>query len=328
MWPIIGHQWAIELLTHGIQTRKLSHAYLFVGPNQVGKRTLGNALSQAILCTEENAPCGTCRSCQLIHRGRHPDVQVVASDGNRIKIEAIREMQHLVALSPVEGPYRIILIPEFDRATTSAANALLKTLEEPPSTVILILTATNVEALLPTIVSRCQIVPLRLVPAAEIRAALISRGIAADRARLLSHLAQGRIGWALDAAQDESQLEKRDKIMDSLSALARGGYTTRFAWAEQLSRKPNRVAGVLEAMTSWWHDILLLSAQSTTPITNIDRQDELHDWASRYPVGAAKGALQAIRETTWKLEHNANLRLALEVLALDLPITSHEWNHT
>ena len=177
MWPIIGHQWAIELLDHGIQTHKLSHAYLFVGPNQVGKRTLGKALAQAILCTEDQAPCGTCRSCQLIERGRHPDVQVVASDGDRIKIEAIREMQHLVALSPVEGPYRIILIPDFDRATTSAANALLKTLEEPPSTVVLVLTATNVEALLPTIVSRCQIVPLRLLPGAEIRAALISRGI-------------------------------------------------------------------------------------------------------------------------------------------------------
>ncbi len=328
MWPIIGHQWAIELLTHGIQTHKLSHAYLFCGPNQVGKKTLGRALAQAILCTEAQAPCGTCRSCRLIQRERHPDVQVVASDGDRIKIDAIREMQHLVALSPIEGSYRIILIPDFDRATTSAANALLKTLEEPPSTVILVLTATNVEALLPTIVSRCQVVPLRLLPAAEIRAALVSRAVDTDKARLLSHLAQGRVGWALAAAEDESRLEKRNEIMDGLSDLARAGYTARFAWAEQLSRKPDRVAGVLEAMTSWWRDILLLSAQSTTPITNIDRQDELHDWAARYSVDAARNALQAIRETTWKLEHNANLRLALEVLALDLPITSHEWNHT
>ena len=328
MWPIIGHQWAIELLTHGLQTHKLSHAYLFVGPDQIGKRTLGKALAQAILCTEEQAPCGTCRSCQLIERERHPDVQVIVSDGDRIKIEAIREMQHLVSLSPVEGPYRIILIPDFDRATTSAANALLKTLEEPPSTVILILTATNVEALLPTVVSRCQIVPFRLLPTTEIRAALVNRGIDADKARLLSHLAQGRVGWALAAAEDKSQLETRDEIMDSLSALNQGGYTTRFAWAEQLSRKPDRVAGVLEVMTSWWHDILLLSAQSTTPITNIDRQKELSNWASRYSVDAAKGALQAVRETSWKLDHNANLRLALEVLALDLPITSHEWNHT
>lgn len=328
MWPIIGHQWAVELLTHGIQTHKLSHAYLFVGPNQVGKRTLGNALAQAILCTEDQAPCGTCRSCQLIQRGRHPDVQVIASDGDRIKIEAIREMQHLVALSPVEGPYRIILIPDFDRATTSAANALLKTLEEPPSTVILILTATNVEALLPTIVSRCQVVPLRPLPITEIRAALIGRGIDSDKARLLSHLAQGRMGWALMAAKDQSQLERRKEVLDSLSALAQGSYTARFLWAEQLSRKPDRVAVILETMTSWWRDILLLSAQSTVPIANIDRQDELYEWASQYPVDAAKNALQAIRETTWKLEHNANLRLALEVLALDLPITSHEWNHT
>ena len=95
-----------------------------------------------------------------------------------------------------------------------------------------------------------------------------------------------------------------------------------------MSRKPDRVASVLEIMTSWWRDILLLAAQSTTPITNIDRQDELNTWASRYPVEIVKNALQAIRETTWKLEHNTNLRLALEVLALDLPITSHEWNHT
>jgi len=299
---------------------------LLVGPNQVGKRTLGRTLAQAILCTEQQAPCGACRSCQLILRGRHPDVQTISADSERIKIDAIREMQHLVALSPVEGPYRIFLIPRFGRATTSAANALLKTLEEPPSTVILILTATSVDALLPTIVSRCQVVPLRLLPTAQIRAALEERGTAPDKARLLSHLAQGRVGWALAAAEDESKLERRNEIMDSMVALAQGSYTARFSWAERLSRKPDRVDGVLETMASWWRDILLLSAQSTIPITNLDRHNELSEWASHYPVDAAKRALQAIQETRHKLEHNANLRLALEVLALDLPNTSQEWN--
>jgi DNA polymerase-3 subunit delta' len=319
MWPIIGHEWAVELLARSIENQRLSHAYLFVGPAQVGKRTLAKAFTQAILCGAEETPCAECRACHLVDTERHPDVYVIGPDRGSIKIDMIRNMQHSVALSPVEGRHRICLISQFDRATPSAANALLKTLEEPPSTVILLLTADRVESLLPTIVSRCQVIGLRLLSLAQIVAALQSRGLDADRAQLLGHLAQGRIGWALAAAQDERVLEQRSQVLESIVTTAHGPYTERFAWAESLSRKPDRVSDALETLASWWRDVLLLTSSSTTPITNIDQEIVLREWAIRYDIETARRVLRAIRDTAWRLERNANLRLALEVLMLDLP---------
>jgi DNA polymerase-3 subunit delta' len=309
----------VDLLAHSIAARKPSHAYLFVGPAQIGKQTLARALAQAILCTGEDAPCSQCRACRLVERGRHPDVHTVEPEGDRIKIGAIRSLQHALALSPVEGPYRICLIDQFDRATTPAANALLKTLEEPPETVILILTASGTESLLPTIVSRCQVIALRTLPTTRVSAALRDRGMEAPRARLLARLSRGRIGWAIAAAQDERFLETRASVLGEIAALSQGTYTERFAWAEQLSKHPERVPAVLDTMTSWWRDVLLLAAGSEAPLANVDRQEELETWAGRFGLSDARRALHALRETAWRLERNANMRLALEVLALELP---------
>jgi DNA polymerase-3 subunit delta' len=297
----------------------LSHAYLFVGPSQIGKRTLARLFAQSILCTQDGAPCGACRACHLVSVGRHPDVHVIEPEGDRIKIDAVRSLLHTVALSPVEGPYRICLIARFDRATPSAANALLKTLEEPPDTVILLLTAERMEALLPTIVSRCQVVPLRAVPVARVVDALRDRGLDQQQAQLLGRLSQGRIGWAIAAAADGQVMEERETALAEIATLSHGTYTERFAWADQLSRHPERVNPVLEAMLSWWRDVLLLASGSRAPIANVDREPELAGWAREYGVAAASQALQALRATTWRLERNANLRLTLEVLALELP---------
>jgi DNA polymerase-3 subunit delta' len=319
MWPVIGHEWAVDLLEHSIRNDRLGHAYLFVGPSQVGKHTLAKATAQAILCTSEEAPCGTCRACHLIAADRHPDVHLIAPEGASIKIEAIREMQHAVSLSAVEGRYRVVIIDAFDRATTSAANALLKTLEEPPGGVILLLVATQPESLLPTIISRCQVLTLRLVPVERVVDALQARGVKAGRARLLGRLSQGRIGWALSAAEDEHVLAERGKALDAVRSLAHASYTERFSWAQSLSKKPERVPAVLEVMASWWRDVLLIASGSVAPIANVDHEDELQEWAIRHDIGAASAALQAIRDTAWRLDHNANLRLSLEVLALDLP---------
>ena len=318
-WPVVGHEWAVDLLAQSIQARKLSHAYLITGPGQVGKGTLARAFVQAILCTAREVPCGTCRSCQLVHDGRHPDVLVVEPEDNRIKIEAIRDMQRSVALSPVEARYRVCLVDHVDRATTAAANSLLKTLEEPPTTVILVLTADQLGSVLPTIVSRCQVLSLRLLPTAQIVSNLRSRGVDDARSHLLAHLAQGRIGWAIAASEDPRLLDSRNEWLQDLVELDGDGYSARFAWAHQLSKKPDRVPDVLNVLGSWWRDVLLLASGSQTPITNLDNQSHLHEWATRYGVAAAKHALDAVRSTAWRVDHNANLRLALEVLMLDLP---------
>jgi DNA polymerase-3 subunit delta' len=325
MWPIIGHDWAVELLERCIRAGTTSHAYLIVGPAQVGKTTLARAFAQALLCRSDRTgrqrgvPCGSCRACQLVQADRHPDVSLVVPEGDRIKIEAIREMQQMLSLSPVEGDYRVCIIRQVDLATPSAANSLLKTLEEPPPRVILILTAVGIESLLPTVVSRCQVLSLRSVAENRIVAALRECGVVEKQARLLGSLAQGRVGWAIQASQDGRVLARREQILEKLLSLEDASYRARFSWADQLSNKPEQVPEVLGVMSSWWHDVLVLASGSEVPIVNRDRQPVVQEWAERYGVQAARRALRGIRQTRQRLDANANRRLALEVLMMDLP---------
>jgi DNA polymerase-3 subunit delta' len=246
-------------------------------------------------------------------------VSVVAPQGSHIRIEAIRELQQALSLSPVEGDHRVSIIRRVGAATASAANSLLKTLEEPPPRVILMLTADRTESLLPTIVSRCQILSLRAVATERIVATLQERGVERERAQLLASLAQGRVGWAIEACQDGRVLARREQVLEKLLSLEGASYQARFSWAEQLSRKPDRVPEVLSVLSSWWRDLLVLASGSGAQIANLDRQSVLYEWAARYGVDTAQRVLRGIRETGWRLEHNANRRLALEVLLMDLP---------
>jgi DNA polymerase III subunit delta' len=166
-WGVVGNTWAIELLAQAVRTGRVSHAYLFVGPEQIGKATLAKAFAQALVCERasgpagDGAPCGECRACRRVAEGRYPDVQIIAAEKNFIQIDQIRTLQLDAAVAPLEGKRKVFIVQEIERATPAAANALLKTLEEPPPNVVLVLTSNRRDMVLPTVLSRCQILGLR-----------------------------------------------------------------------------------------------------------------------------------------------------------------------
>ena len=215
-WPVIGHEWATELLAQAIRGGRPSHAYLFTGLSQVGKTTLARAFAQALLCeTGQGAPCGgsvdPCRTCQRVAQGRYPDVQFIAAEKNAIQIDQVRALQADAAVAPLEGRRKIFIIQEIERATLPAANALLKSLEEPPPQVILLLTATRRDQVLPTILSRCQLVGLRPLPLEQVQTALQERWhVDEERAALLARLSGGRLGWAVTAHTDPELWQARE----------------------------------------------------------------------------------------------------------------------
>lgn len=319
-WGMIGHEWAVRLLQLSLARGQLSHAYLFLGPPRIGKTTLAVALAQAVNCTGDSPPCGECRSCRLIAAGRHPDIRLVEGGEVRaILIDQVRTLQHEIVLSPVEARRRVVILTDFQGATPEAANSLLKTLEEPPAQVMLILTASQRERLLPTIFSRCR--PLWLRPPSD---ETIARGLQArldvpeERAHQLARLAAGKVGWAVQAARDESPLRQRAEHLRRIQEITGAGTLERLRWARDLSEQADGLPAFLDCWLSWWRDLLLWRAGCPELIANVDQEATLTAAAPSYGVPELLRGLKALNEARRRLDSNANPRLTLEVLFLAL----------
>ncbi len=329
---IVGHRWAVDMLTKGLANGRLGHAYLITGPEQVGKTTLARTFAQALNCVEPEVerPCGNCRPCKLIAANRHPDVKLVKPELSgrgklTLKIETIRQLQKDLNLSAYEARYKVAILQRFDAATVGAANAFLKTLEEPPSKVILLLTATDADTLLPTISSRCRTLDLRPLATDLIEQSLATHWqVSQEKATLLAHLADGRLGWAANAAVDGTILGTRTEQLSQLHEALAGRRVRRFQLADKLARKPELLPALLKTWLSWWRDLTLLSqrrGQSVTlNLTNIDEITKMEPLAAAWTAQQVTASLHRTNDALWQLERNANTRLVLETLLLTYPI--------
>jgi len=331
MWNVIGQPGAVELLRHSLDIKRLAHAYLFVGRAHVGKMTLAVCLAQALNCERGSEPCGQCRPCRRIAESKHADVQILsrlADDGKgtkkNISIDQIRALQQSAGLQPYEGRHRVFIIDGAEHLNEEAANCLLKTLEEPSPNVLIILLAASGDALLATIISRCQSIELRPVPAHIIEQALVElREVEPERARLLSRACRGAIGWSFSATDDEKLMTERSRRLEELQGVATSGLNQRFTYAAKLAtqfaKSRETAAEILGLWLDWWRDILLTKEGCDQFITNIDHEAELRRCAEAYSLTGIRDFIKAIRTACHQLEQNANARLALEVLMLNVP---------
>lgn len=337
---LIGQPRVEAILGRVLARDRVSHAYLFVGPSGVGKRTAALLLAQAINCAARPtalAPCGDCESCRRIAAGTHPDVhEIVAQSrgGQNISVEQIRDTRRDAALRPTMGRRKVYLLPNAELMNLEAANTLLKTLEEPCDFVTLVLAAPAVERVLPTIQSRCQIVRFGLTGAAVIQQALMDRfGIDAPSAAALARVARGRVGRAFAWATDDGARERWDRVLallretEALSRSARarpGRQVAAFRLAETFrelvpvevqSTADTRgaLATLLDLALEYYRDRLLLSVGAPARVAALANPDSVEPDADD---GAAVflRAIDTILESRQFLERNVAPQLVLERL--------------
>ena len=333
MWSVIGNGNAVTDLAESLRRGRNAHAYLIEGPRGVGKMTLALDLAQALNCNGAEPPCGECVQCRRIGQGKHADVQVIGlhvqDEGEgaahkELRIEQIKDLQQAAGLSPFEGLCRVFIIDGAEDLNGAAANCLLKTLEEPPPGVCIILLSSDASKLLPTITSRCRKVTMRPLSVSEVEEALVSRWeVERERAATVARLAQGRIGWGVSAASDEVVLTERTTQLDQVVALPNQGYHDRISFAGKLAagfgRDRDGLNEWLALMEQWWRDALLVKGGRPDLAVNVDRGAELASIAQALTLSAIAGTLEQIRSTNEHLEKNVNARLALDVLMLNLP---------
>lgn len=313
---ITGHEHNIKVLQRSIKRGRVHHAYIFSGPEGVGKRLAAVSLAKALNCMEMDGDfCGHCLSCKKIDDGNHPDVKIVGPDGQFIKIDQIRELQHDLQFRPFEGKKRVFIIDSADRMGLPAANSLLKTLEEPPDNSILILVTANIHSLLPTIVSRSLRLSFSSLSIADVERALVEKkGLEAGSAHIIAAITEGSIGKAL--GEDEGFIiDGRERVFSAFTGLKGKGMVGIFKQAEELA-KDEELAEILRTLKVFYRDMAVSKGGGS--IINTDMSSRIENEAKKLPIEAILDGFCRITETEELLKRNINKQLALEVMMMRL----------
>lgn len=237
-----------------------------------------------------------------------------------MRIDQVRELQHYLSLAPYEARYRIALVLRFEEANLAAANAMLKTLEEPPSQVLLLLTAKSAENLLPTIVSRCETIRLRPLSVDHTSTGLqLLRSIPKETADRLAHISGGRPGYAIRLYEQPGLLEQRQAALDHLMVLLESSHRERLAFVADCLDKKTDMRNELQVWLTYWRDVLISAAGLPDVMTNLDYSAQAHQVANEIGLQKAEWYVSSTENTLERIDRNVNLRLALEVLLIDFP---------
>jgi DNA polymerase-3 subunit delta' len=333
---IIGQDRAINFLKQVMASEKVPHAYLFVGIPGVGKTTTAVALTQAINCQApvNQEGCGQCKSCRQLMGGNFPDFEIIRPDGQNIKIEQIRELNRSFGFKPIAGGYRISIVQQAERMRDEAANAFLKTLEEPPEGNILILNVTEPLNLLPTIVSRCQKVPFRPIPVRLISDWLLTKkDLDEEKALVLARLSGGSLGRALEMWESDF-LEKRQDCLFNLIKLTGLSLVQALELALESTGKDKKreidasgdggIFGLLSIWKTWYRDLLVLKTEGPEELLiNVDFSHKLKNIEKSFKIENLINSILVIEKAQRDLLHTRNMDLMMENTVLALKRLAH-----
>lgn len=322
-----GQESALTILRNALRSGRLAHAYLFLGPDGVGKRLTALTLAKAMNCQSppaEGESCARCSSCIKIDSSNHADVIVVEPAGEVIKIDQIRELQRRLHYRPLEGGKRACIIDPADSLNEAASNALLKTLEEPPDETHLFLITSRPHQLLPTILSRCQWVKFRPLAIGHI-VQILQRvhSWPGERAYFFASLAGGSAGKAL-ALSNRVDFQKRLDWLRTFSDVSRKTTEEILAICERVAKEEEEVNDLLELWKLWVRDLVVFKVQGEGPegsglrLINHDLAPEVAEEAKKYSFDRLDSFFALISDIQKSIAQKANRQLALETLMLEM----------
>lgn len=320
---IVGQEQIKEHLQNAISTGKISHAYIIEGERFAGKEFIAQVFAMALQCEEKGTePCQECRSCRQALSGNQPDIiRIVHEKPGAISVDDIREqLNGSVAIKPYSSPYKIYIINDAEKMTTQAQNALLKTLEEPPAYVVILLLTSNAEALLPTILSRCVTLHMKPVPDALVKSFLMSQMQIPDyKAEVCAAFARGNIGKAkhLAASEDFEQIE--EEALSLLKYIREMDVNEMAAAIKKISDYQMDMGDYLDILAVWYRDVLLFKA--TKDANHLIFREEFQNIkrvAARTSYEGIESVIKALGRAKKRLEANVNFELTMELLFLEI----------
>ena len=325
-WPIIGHQKIIQYLQNIIENNALNHAYLFYGPDNLGKSLIVDYFIKSIYCASQTSiPCNACLNCRQIQKQIHPDIIYLnkQEDKKNISVEQVRQTRSKAQLSTFLNSHKVILIPQADQLSLAASNALLKVLEEPTKRTIFVFISAGLKNIPATILSRLQLIKFMPVAASQIEKYLLNKNIDKQTAYELSHLAIGHPGRVLPLIEHPRLLNDYKNNLSQLLNVMDANLNQRFELVEKLAAQDRSIQArqnsinFLQNLSSCLRDILLIKNMCFDKITHIAFKQQLSQLALKYSPLELVNLLKKIKHTQKYIEQNVNSRLALENLVLE-----------
>lgn len=320
---VVGHKDILKYISSAVENNRVSHAYILNGERGSGKKMLVNLFAMTLLCeTGDNEPCGKCHSCKQAESGNHPDIiRVTHEKPNSISVDDIRtQVNNTVDIKPYQGPYKVYIIPQADMMTPQAQNAILKTIEEPPSYAVFLLLTENAETLLPTINSRCVMLKLRNIKDTLIKKYLMENLEIPDyKADMCTAFAQGNMGRAIMLANSDHFNEIREEAVQLLKHISEMELNEIVAAVKNISVYKLEITDYLDIIMIWYRDVLLYKA--TKEIDKVVFKDQLQSIKEQARKSSYEGIeliLESLEKAKARLKANVNFDLVMELLFLTI----------
>lgn len=320
---VVGHKDILKYISSAVENNRVSHAYILNGERGSGKKMLANLFAMTLLCeTGDNEPCGKCHSCKRAESGNHPDIiRVTHEKPNSISVDDIRtQVNNTVDIKPYQGPYKVYIIPQADMMTPQAQNAILKTIEEPPSYAVFLLLTENAETLLPTINSRCVMLKLRNIKDTLIKKYLMENLEIPDyKADMCTAFAQGNMGRAIMLANSDHFNEIREEAVQLLKHISEMELNEIVAAVKNISVYKLEITDYLDIIMIWYRDVLLYKA--TKEIDKVVFKDQLQSIKEQARKSSYEGIeliLESLEKAKARLKANVNFDLVMELLFLTI----------